>query len=153
MNIRNNINYGETTLGLDIKKVEVKYGAQYIGDFCLKDVNGNWSDRPAAVFYQPNPNKALGHTNYFGLIIQNGSLYITKGDSAFEEPIGAYLASNGEIIYSRFGHDFRTSSDGSVTVDGGRWYGRVLWAGGEPPKSVRLVIEGPDLKVQESQQS
>jgi hypothetical protein len=140
------INYGTTEQPINIKKAEEKYGAKYIGDFCLKTVGGGWSEEPSAIFYQPNPNTELGHTHYFGLFTRMGSLYITKGDSAFEEPIAAIVGKDGEVVYSRYRHDFRTlTSDTNTFIDGGRDYCRR----GGAAKSVYLTIDKDKLVVNE----
>lgn len=147
--MKHKINYGKTTLPLNIKKVEEKYGAKYIGDFCLRVVGGGWSEAPAAVFFQPNPDRALGHTNYFGLIFRGEQLFITKGDSAFSEPIQGIVSKSGEVLYSRFRHDFRTLKDGSGSIDGGRDYTKVIGSPGGLPDPVTLVIKGAKLVVQD----
>ena len=146
------INYGGVTTGINVKAVEERYNAKYIGDFCLMTKNG-WSDYPASVFWQETPPKPE-YSNYVALFIKYGyededAIYITSGASAFEKPIEGFVADNGEIIYSRFRHDFRSSSDGSVTVDGGRDYTRVLWESGNPPKRVYLVPEKDKLVVRQ----
>ncbi len=116
-----NINYGEPTLGLNIEKIEEKYQAKYIGEFCLKTKSGNWSENVAAVFYQEAKARPE-YSHYFGILWQQGTLMITNAESAFENGIQGVRALNGEIIFSRHVHDFRYSSDGSVFVDGGRDY-------------------------------
>lgn len=121
---------------IDVAQIEKKYSSTYIGDFCLKTRDG-WSDTTAAIFYNPAPDVSLGHSHYFGIFVKyppfggyvaggDGELYITKGDSAFSEPINGIIADDGEVIYSRYRHDFKTSTDGSVSIDGGRDYVRCL---------------------------
>lgn len=116
------VNSGRGDAQFDIDKVESKYNARFVGQFCLKTVDGGWSESPADVYYAPNPDKSQGHSHYFGLIIQHGQLYITRGDSGVESDISAAVADDGEIIYSRYRHDYRTSADGSTFIDGGRDY-------------------------------
>lgn len=106
---------------IDIKIIEKKYKSKYLGDFCVKRKNG-WSEQPYAIFYQPNPDVSLGHSHYFGMFVNNGKLYITKGDSAFEEGLTGVVANDGEIVISCYRHDYRTSTDDSVFIDGGRDY-------------------------------
>jgi hypothetical protein len=135
---------------IDVAAVEKRYGGTYIGDFCLYTTNNGWSEVPAAVFYQPNPNRELGHTNYFGMFVRNintfigeGELYITKGDSAFKDDIAGVIA-DGEIIYSCYRHDYHTSTDKSVSIDGGRDYTRFR---GNPNRICKLVMKDGKLEV------
>lgn len=118
------INYGKCELPLDVAGVEAKYNAKYVGDFCLKTANGGWSDAPGAVFYQETP-PVEGYSHYFAIIDRMGSFYITSGESAFSEPITAIVGSDGEVVYSRYRHDYRSLSDGSGAIDGGRDYTKV----------------------------
>ena len=135
---------GDTCQPIDVKKVEEKYNAKYVGDFCLKTKNGNWSESPAAIFWQETP-PIEGYCNYFGLIVQDGTIYITSGASAFSEPIEGVVARNGEVNFSRYRHDFHYSEDGSIAVDGGRDYLRVLGDIHQP--RVHIIPDGPNLKI------
>jgi len=106
-----------------IKKAEELYGAKYMGYWCTKRLNGkSWNDSPVDVFYQPNPDIEKGHKHYFGLFIQNGSLYITDASSALSETIVGMPCDDGEVIVSRYRHDC-VEKDGRM-VDGGRDYFR-----------------------------
>jgi len=132
---------------INIPVLQKYYGAVYIGDFCLKTKSGGWSDMPVAVFYQPNPKTELGHTHYFGLFVMgddNDTLMITNAESAFSEPIVGIIADDGEVIFSRYRHDYHTSRDGSVFVDGGRDY--VRFSGGQQ-RVVKLVIDKDKLVI------
>ena len=82
----------------------------------------NWQ---VPVFYQPKPEKPE-YSNYFtvfrnrsepGLLIADAQRYVTGTFDAIE-------ADSGEIIYSSYRHDHRTSADGTVWIDGGRNYTR-----------------------------
>lgn len=115
------VNSGREDAQFDIAKVETKYNAKFVGQFCLKTKSGSWGEFPADVYWQEKP-PVEGYSNYFALIIQMGSAYITSGASAVEHPITAIVADDGEVIYSRYRHDYRASKDGSVFIDGGRDY-------------------------------
>src|SRR5690606_37070567 len=121
-----------------------KYGAKYIGDFCLKTKDKGWSEQPAAIFYQENPDVSLGHTHYFGLLIRDGCIFITKGDSAFEQGLTG-IQHGDEIIVSCFRHDYVKSHDGEVFVDGGRDYLRT-----NSSNIVKLHIEKDKLVLDEN---
>jgi hypothetical protein len=133
-----------TSQPIDVTKVEKKYNATYVGDFCLRTKSGNWSDSPVAIFWQETP-PVEGYSNYFGILEQHGTLLITSGASAFSEPIEGIVARNGEVNFSRYRHDFHYSTDGSVAVDGGRDYMRVLGDIHQP--RVHLIPDGPNLKI------
>ena len=117
------VNNGRDDAQFDINKVEIKYGAKFVGQFCVKTRDGGWANSPADVYWQAVP-PIKGYSNYFALIQQHGTVYITSGASAVEPLINAVVAKDGEIIYSRFRHDYRTSTDGSADIDGGRDYVR-----------------------------
>ena len=119
------INRGNQYWNFELSVAEQRYKSTYIGDFCLKTRGGQWSDFPAAVFYNPKPDKPE-YSNYFGLFVQNDTVIITNALVVTEGSWNGMVADNGEVVYSRYRHDFRTSTDGSVTVDGGRDYFRIL---------------------------
>jgi len=143
------INVGESEYSkvFDIKKVEQIRNAKYVGDFCIKGSNSNWSDMPVAVFYQATPPEGYGH--YFGLFTRAGSVLICDASSTVGIPIMGVQAQNGEIIYSRYRHDYRVSQDGTVTIDGGRDYMKV--SGGVDMVVLTIedgevvIVENPDL--------
>ena len=116
------VNTGRSNVSFDIAKVEAKYNAKFVGQLALKTRDGGWSsDSCGDVYYQETP-PVEGYSKYFALIIQNGSAYITSGASAVDGIITGIVADDGEIIYSRYRHDYRTSTDGTVFIDGGRDY-------------------------------
>ena len=125
-----------------IKKAEELYGAKYMGYWCTKRLNGeSWNDNPVDVFYQPNPDIENGHKHYFGLFIQNGSLYITDATSAFSDPITGIETNDGEVIVSRFRHDYVEKDE--YMIDGGRDYFRTS---GGPVVQVR--VEGSEFFIE-----
>lgn len=115
----------KTYWGFNVKIVEKSHKAKFVGDFCVK-TQGGWSEEPAAVFYQPNPPELSPEgrpcSNYFGLYFQQGSLMICDAQSAFSEGIIGSVADNGEVVISRFRHDYQVSKDGSAVIDGARDY-------------------------------
>lgn len=134
-NVTKFVNKGNRDAIVKIDQVEAKYNATYVGQLCLRDRYGNWANEAAEVFYQPVP-PVEGYSNYLALFVRDGSLYITSGASAVEGIIDGVQAEDGEIIYSRYRHDCRKSTDGTTWIDGGRDYTR----GGFPHKGVRLKI-------------
>lgn len=128
---------------INVEAVEKKYNATYVGDFCVKTKHG-WSEQPIAIFWQVKP-PVEGYSHYFGLLARDDKIMITDGSTAFSEPISGIVADNGEVIYSRYRHDYHSSFDGSVTVDGGRDYMRC--SGNIHSPHVHIVADGPNLKI------
>jgi hypothetical protein len=125
-----------------IKKTEELYNATYMGYWCTKRLNGeSWNDNPVDVFYQPNPDVEKGHKHYFGLFVQNDTLFITDATSAFSDPIMGIETEDGEVIVSRYRHDYVEKDN--YMVDGGRDYFRT--SGGPV---VRIRVEGPEFVIE-----
>jgi hypothetical protein len=104
-------------------KVESIKGAEYMGFWCTKRSDGSWNESPVDVFYQPNPNLEAGHSHYFGLFVDHvNRVMITDASSAFSEPMTGVICEDGEVLVSRYRHDYRTKGD--RMVDGGRDYVR-----------------------------
>jgi len=138
----------KTQYPFKISRIEDSYGVKFIGDFCVKLANGAWSDFPVAVFYQANPNRELGHSNYLGIHRTQEALpqwVLSNGESAFTDGIMGVVADDGEVIYSRFRHDYVTSVDGSVFIDGGRDYLKAPLH----RKIVKLVINKDNFDIEE----
>lgn len=128
-----------------IKGIEDHKSAKFVCETCIRDMYGNWANGPVAIFYQDDPSLIPeGGSAYFGMYWRPNqdasvlaspedvlkltyTLMICNAVSATEEDITGIVANNGEIIYSRYRHDYRGSSDGSVWIDGGRDYDRYGW--------------------------
>lgn len=107
-----------------IEELEQKYNAKYVLESCLKGKDGSWLNRPAAIFYTEDPHPE--GSNYFAIYLDynmDGTLVpmITNGLSAINEVVFLGLEAEGEVIYSRFRHDYRDAKNGAY-VDGGRDY-------------------------------
>jgi hypothetical protein len=107
----------------EIEKIQQLKNATYMGYWAVRTKTGSWSDEPVDVFYTPNPDTGKGHTNYFGMLVQNSVLYITEASSAFSEPIAGMPTPDGEVLVSRYRHDYVTKGD--RMIDGGRDYIRA----------------------------
>ena len=79
--------------------------------------------------------------NYFGLFYQNDNLWITDAQSAFSDPITGIETDDGEVIVSRFRHDYIEKD--KYMIDGGRDY---LRTSGGP--FVRVRVEGPEFVIE-----
>lgn len=118
------VNTGLADARFKVEVIEKKYNAKFVGQFCLRTIGGGWQgDDCADIYYQETP-PVEGYSNYFGMVWQGGTAYITSGASGVEGIISAVEADDGEIIYSRYRHDMRYSEDKSVYIDGGRDYVR-----------------------------
>lgn len=133
--------------GINVEAAERIYNCKFIGDFCLKGKDGEWVDnQPVACFYVANPAKAE-YSHYLGLFIHADNVYVTNAKSAFyngrrKEIITGVKAANGQIIHSRYRHDYRVSDDESVFIDGGNAYTRT----NAPNRLVNLKIQKDRLK-------
>lgn len=131
--------------GLDIVKCEKHYNATYMGPWAIKRKDG-WSEQPCEIFYVENPDTSLGHSHYFGLFMfpfDRESLMITRGDSAFSEDIVGAYGEDGEVVVSRYRHDY--IEHGAFMIDGGRDYTRLGGKAGEDFQTTAVFVEGPDF--------
>lgn len=116
------VNGGQSDVRFKIESVEQKYNAKFVGQLSLRTRDGGWTgDSCGEVYYQAVP-PVEGYSHYFALFDRNGASYITSGQSAVEGIINGVQATDLEIIYSRYRHDYRTSTDKSCYIDGGRDY-------------------------------
>lgn len=137
------INKGEVTTGINIAKAEQHYDAHYVADLCVKLPSGNvWSEDAVSVFWVEKPAKPE-YSNYFGLFIRDGRAIITNALTAVDGVIfRGVKGDNGEIIFSRYRHDYRKTADGTAMADGGRDYYR-----GFGTRPVFLKVIGPEFFV------
>jgi hypothetical protein len=128
-----------------IKTISEKYNARYMGCWCTQRKDGSWNEVPIDVFYDANPNRDLGHSNYIGVYIQASGheehgrhVYITDAKSAFSEPMTGSVCDDGEVIVSRYRHDY-VEKKGAM-IDGGRDYAKTNGC-----KTVSVTIDGPNF--------
>ena len=107
-----------------IKWIEESYKGKYMGYWTTQRKDGSWNDMPVDVFYQPNPDVTRGHSHYFGMYRDTftDETKITDAKSAFSSPLIGLLTDDGEVIVSRYRHDY--VSKGDKFIDGGRDYVR-----------------------------
>jgi hypothetical protein len=103
----------------NVKKIEELKKAKYVCDTELNDIH-------VAIFYGDEVHP-VSESRYFGLYYStlDKQLMITNGAFIEEQDIAGVVAENGDVIYSRYRHDFRRSPDETVFVDGGRAYLRT----------------------------
>jgi hypothetical protein len=133
----------------NIRIIENKYQARYVGYWCTKKPRGGWNESPVDVFYVENPDRSQGHTNYFGMFRDHDNVLITDASSAFSEKITGILCEDGEVIVSRYRHDYVTNGDNMI--DGGRDYLKCSVSG----KMIEVRMVGGEflLMTEENAQS
>lgn len=97
----------------NIQRIEQLREATYVCDTEHKDM-------PVSVFYGKTAHPVSG-SRYFALY-RADTIMITDGSFIEEQEITGAVAQDGEVVFSRSRHDYVTSSDGSVFIDGGRAY-------------------------------
>lgn len=125
-----------------IRTIEEKYQARYLGHWCVKQSQDEWSDDPVDVFYQPHPDTSLGHGHYFGMFVRDNSICITNAESAFSEPITGILLKSGEVMVSRYRHDYQYRE--GAMIDGGRDYVRTH----KNAQTVTVIMEHGEFKFE-----
>lgn len=108
----------------NIKTIEREYNAKYVleTDLLGKDKFSGatfWGNKPAAIFYTEKAHPR--GSNYFALYFRGDTLMITDGLPSIKDVVFNGLEAEGEVIYSRYRHDFREGKNGAF-VDGGRDY-------------------------------
>lgn len=119
-----------------IKRIESVKNAKYV---CDTEHNGVH----VAVFYAETAHPDSG-SRYFALYYGSSGLLITDGSFIEDQTITGAVANDGEVIYSRYRHDYRSSSDGSVMIDGGREYTRT-----NTNNLVTLLVREGSLRILE----
>jgi len=130
----------------DIEEVENFYGAKYVLETCVKDNNGSWLNFPTAIFYTDKAHPK--GSNYFALYRGvEGKLMIANGLSAVDGVEFTGIECNGEVVYSRYRHDYRGNECGSY-IDGGRDYPK--YGGNGDIKLVKFIVVKERLVICES---
>lgn len=122
-----------------VEKICKQYDAQYVVDTEQNDIH-------CAVFYGSKAHPDSG-SRYFAMYVtpMTQQLMITNGAFVEEQKIAGIVADNGDIIFSRYRHDYRTSDDGSVFIDGGRAYTRCSLVSAD--RRVQLNVHKGRLEV------
>lgn len=99
----------------NIAAIEKVRNCRYVIDTEHQDVH-------VAIFYGDKEHPDSG-SRYFALYYTpENKLMITDGSFIEDQDLVGVLAKDGEVIYSRYRHDYVTSADGTAMVDGGRAY-------------------------------
>ena len=109
-----NINKGYADSPVNIDMIDGKF----IGLFGLQ-IDGIWTDKMATIFWTPDDR--LTHLpTYFAITVIHEKLYYHPCPYFDGLEVLTMEADDGEIIYSRSTHDYRTSKDQTCWIEGGR---------------------------------
>lgn len=99
-------------------------GVEYLGLIVHPKINN-----PVYAFYQPEPNRELGHTEFFGLVYDYQTLYVMKliGEELEEYAVhnAVYCRNCEDVVMSLFRHDMQVCSCKKAFADGGGAYLRM----------------------------
>ena len=110
----------------DIDTLEKKFNATYVLDSSVQDSRGNWIETMCAIFYQETPPDPT-YSRYVAIrYLGDNQIGISSGKSLEDHTFAVAVSMSGQQFISSYRHDFRTSLDGSVMIDGGRDYTRLL---------------------------
>ena len=102
-----------------IAEIEEHYNAKYIIDACVKNINGYWVDFPAAIFHTEKAHPQ--GSNYMAMYwSENDGWMLADGFNAIQGVFHGFVFDDGELIHSRYRHDYFKHRD--TMVDGGREY-------------------------------
>jgi len=102
-------------------------GTRFIGEFCIKAIDGSWANSPVAMYYSTTPDTSKEHKPYFYLFkdYHGGIMIGGMTDEEFEEvryQSGLHCITCDNLIYSKYRHDNTSCSCGGCSIDGGRDY-------------------------------
>lgn len=110
-----------SSLAMKLSKKQITIIENYYKAKYVISTTYNGTNVPVHIFHQTDgPTE---YSDYF-MIYYDTELKIADGAWIEDVVLDAIEADNGEVIHSRYRHDFRTSEDGSVFIDGGREYTR-----------------------------
>lgn len=115
------------TYGLDlegIRKIEKLRSCRYVCEWNTIDKGGDILDTPVLLFW--NDVAHPQGSNWMALYRSSNDWYVKDGITTSRLPIQCVVSNDKQVLFSKYRHDFRSSQDGSVTIDGGREYTRML---------------------------
>lgn len=108
----------------NIKKIEQSRNCHYVCEWYTNTSDGKKVMDVAAIFWTDTPHPR--GSNWLGLYRANGDWMVKDGITASQIPIRCVVSNDKQLVFSKGRHDFRGTKDGSVAIDGGRDYTRVL---------------------------
>lgn len=125
-----------------LEKIEKAYNCRYVTEWNTKSSDGGYNP-PRLIFWSDTPHPR--GSNWLAFYRHEREWYVADGISVTEVPICCMLSNDKQLLFSKSRHDFRTSFDNSISVDGGRDYMRVL--GNIRCGHVWLVPQQGELKI------
>jgi hypothetical protein len=108
---------------VDIDKIEKQYDCKFVCESAIR-VRNSWRESPSLIFYSQEPHPEGSNYMAFSYDFNKDCYVVSDGISVTEVEFSGIVANNDDVIYSRYRHDYRLSSDKSVWIDGGRDYHR-----------------------------
>lgn len=108
-----------------IAKVEDQYQCHYVTEWPGIKADGQPAKNPKLLFWCDKTHPE-SKSNWMGMYESEPYYYVCNGDSASRFPIWCVVSNDKQVLFSKYRHDFRSSHDGSVAIDGGREYTRVI---------------------------
>ena len=124
-----------------IAKIEKLRNCRYVCEWNVKQ-DGKVHHEPMLIFWNDTPHPQ--GSNWMALFYYN-DWFVRDGITASQLPIKCVVSNDKQVLFSKSRHDFRSSKDGSVSVDGGRDYTRVL--GNIRCEHVWLVPQNGKLEI------
>lgn len=109
---------------INVDSVEMRHDCRYVCEWPTIDKQGEISSHPSMIFW--NDTAHPQGSNWMALFKSNSEWYVKDGITASLLPICCIISKDREVLFSKHEHDYRTSKDGSITVDGGREYVRII---------------------------
>lgn len=102
-----------------IRKIEEHYNVRHMGFYDIPGRDG------IDVFYQENPRRDLGHSNYMGFFYHPVTAipYVCNA-ATIEAATYPAIRIGDQFLVSRFRHDYKTHECGAM-IDGGLDYQRI----------------------------
>lgn len=115
------INKESSVLSQDnIKKIEKLKSAVFV---CDADISQGMDVSFAGAYFYGDEEHPVSGSKYFKLFYDfNGNIMIADGSEIEDIDFTGVISDEGEVIYSRYRHDYRQSKDKSVWIDGGQSY-------------------------------
>lgn len=126
-----------------INAIEQQYKCKFVAEWNLLDSQNNPHEHPVLLFWNDVPHPT--GSNWMGMYRHQNEWYVCDGITASRFPINCMVSNDKQVLFSKSRHDFRSSNDSSVSVDGGRDYTRVL--GAIHNERVWLVPQNGELKI------
>lgn len=131
-----------------IKGIEAHYNARHVGYFGIPG-----RDMPMEVFYVENPDRSLGHDNYFGIFQAPALLdfsrwtWVITSAARIREAAYPAIDLGHAMLVSRHRHDYVTApmpDGGEAMLDGGGEY-YTRYNPRYPPTHTLTIVDGLEV--------